>query len=93
MVTAYDILKAIVSTEKGASLEGQRKYLFRVATDATKIDVKRAVEEIYKVKVESVNTIRVQGKLKRVRARSGYTTAWKKAVVSLKEGQKITSAG
>ena len=93
MITSYDILKAIVSTEKGASLEGQRKYFFRVATDATKIDVKRAVEEIYKVKVESVNTILVPGKLKRVRARSGYTTGWKKAVVSLKEGQKISAGG
>ena len=91
MVTPYDILKALVSTEKGASLAEQRKYLFRVADGATKIDVKRAVEEIYKVKVDSVNTVHVPGKLKRVRTRSGYTTAWKKAVVSLKEGQKIES--
>ena len=89
MITAYDILKSLVSTEKGASLADQRKYLFRVATTATKIDVKRAVEEIYKVKVEAVNTVHVPGKLKRVRTRSGYTTAWKKAFVSLKEGQKI----
>ena len=89
MITAYDILKSLVSTEKGASLSNQRKYLFRVSDAATKIDVKRAVEEVYKVKVDTVNTLRVPGKLKRVRTRSGYTTAWKKAVVSLKEGQKI----
>ena len=93
MVTAYDILKALVSTEKSASLEGQRKYFFRVASHATKIDVKRAVEEIYKVKVDAVNTVHVPGKLKRVRTRSGYTTGWKKAVVSLKEGQKISAQG
>ncbi len=93
MITAYDILKALVSTEKGASQEGQRKYFFRVATSATKIDVKRAVEEVYKVKVDAVNTVHVPGKLKRVRARSGYTTSWKKAIVSLKEGQKIDFAG
>ena len=89
MITAYDILKALVSTEKGAALSNQRKYLFRVADTATKIDVKRAVEEVYKVKVDTVNTLRVPGKLKRVRIRSGYNTGWKKAVVSLKEGQKI----
>ena len=91
MITAYDILKALVSTEKGASLASQRKYLFRVATTATKIDVKRAVEEVYKVKVEAVNTVHVPGKIKRVRFKSGYTTDWKKAIVSLKEGQKIES--
>jgi len=89
MITCYDIVKALVHTEKGTSLGKDRQYLFRVATTATKVDVKRAVEEIYKVKVDAVNTINVPGKLKRVRTRAGYTTAWKKAIVSLKEGQKI----
>ncbi len=89
MITCYDIVKALVRTEKGTTLEKQGQYLFRVATTATKVDVKRAVEEIYKVKVESVNTVNVPGKLKRVRYRAGYTSDWKKAIVSLKEGQKI----
>ena len=89
MITCYDIVKALVRTEKGTDLEKNGKYLFRVATVATKIDIKRAVEEIYKVKVDDVNTVNVPGKLKRVRNRAGYTTAWKKAIVSLKEGQKI----
>ena len=89
MITCYDVVKALVRTEKSSSLEKDRKYLFRVATVATKVDVKRAVEEIYKVKVDCVNTVNVPGKLKRVRARAGYTTGWKKAIVSLKEGQKI----
>lgn len=93
MITCYDIVKNLVSTEKGTSLQSQRKYLFRVATTATKIDVKRAVEEIYKVKVDAVNTTHVPGKLKRVRVRAGYTSAWKKAIVSLKDGQKIEAAG
>ncbi len=92
MISCYDILKAFVRTEKGASLEPQRKYLFQVATTANKIDVKRAVEEIYKVKVQDVNTVHVPGKLKRVRVKAGYTTAWKKAVVTLQDGQKIESA-
>jgi len=89
MITCYDVVKAMVRSEKGTSLEKERKYFFRVATVATKVDVKRAVEEIYKVKVACVNTTNVPGKLKRVRARAGYTTGWKKAIVSLKEGQKI----
>ncbi len=89
MLTAYDVVKNLVRTEKGAMLEGQRKYLFRVTQDSTKVDIKRAVQEIYKVKVDSVNTVKVLGKLKRVRVKSGYTLSWKKAVVTLKEGEKI----
>ena len=89
MITCYDVVKALVRTEKGSGLEKEGQYLFRVASHATKVDVKRAVEEIYKVKVDSVNTVNVPGKLKRVRYRAGYTTGWKKAIVSLKEGQKI----
>jgi large subunit ribosomal protein L23 len=92
MITCYDILKALVRTEKGSGLEAERKYTFRVAESATKVDVKRAVEEIYKVKVQDVNTGHVPGKLKRVRFRTGYTTGWKKAIVTLKEGQKIEGA-
>ena len=57
MITCYDVVKTIVRSEKGTTLEKERKYLFRVATEATKIDVKRAVEEIYKVKVDAVNTV------------------------------------
>ena len=89
MITCYDVLKALVRTEKGTELEAQRKYIFRGAGNATKIDVKRAVGEIYKVKVQDVNTFVVPGKLKRVRQKAGYTSDWKKAVVTLQEGQKI----
>ena len=94
MITCYDVVKNLIRTEKGASLsQKQRKYLFRVASTATKIDVRRAVEEIYKVKVQDVNTVAMRGKLKRVRVKAGYTNDWKKAIVSLKEGQKIEAAG
>jgi large subunit ribosomal protein L23 len=92
MITSYDIIKNLVRTEKSTSQEKQRKYLFRVATSATKIDIKRAVQEIYKVKVQDVNTVNVSGKLKRVRFKAGYSSSWKKAVVSLTEGQKIEVA-
>ena len=92
MMTCYDVLKALVRTEKGTGLEVQRKYFFRVAGNATKVDIKAAVQEIYKVKVQDVNTFVVPGKLKRVRQKAGYTSDWKKAVVTLQEGQKIEVA-
>ena len=89
MITCYDIVKTLVRTEKGTMLEAQRKYLFHVAKESNKIEIKKAVEEIYKVKVQDVNTSIVRGKLKRVRQEEGRTTPWKKAVVTLTEGQKI----
>lgn len=89
MLTSYDIIRTIVRTEKGATQEPQRKYLFEVNARANKIQIKKAVEEIYKVKVQSVRTSIMPGKLKRVRMEFGYTSDWKKAVVTLQEGQKI----
>lgn len=89
MITCYDVIKTLVRTEKGLALEPERKYFFQVARDANKIEIKKAVEEIYKVKVHAVNTCIVRGKLKRVRQEQGSTTPWKKAIVTLKEGQKI----
>jgi len=89
VITCYDIIKTLVRTEKGTFLEAERKYLFHVARTANKIEIKKAIEEIYKVKVQAVNTSIVRGKLKRVRQEEGSTTPWKKAVVTLKEGNKI----
>lgn len=89
MITCYDTIKALLRTEKSAHQIDDRKYYFRVSSRATKIDIKRAVEEIYNVQVQDVNVMTVRGKKKRVRYQSGYTSAWKKAVVTLKEGQTI----
>ena len=89
MKTCYDILKTLVRTEKGTDMEADGKYQFQVAPNATKIEIRQAIEEIYKVKVAGVNTCLVRGKLKRVRQAQGSTTPWKKAIVTLKEGQKI----
>lgn len=91
-MNSYDCLKAIIRTEKFAAQEGQGKYLFIVNSRANKIQIKRAVEEIYKVKVLNVNTYISPGKLKRVRQQAGYTSDVKKAVVTLKEGGKIELA-
>ena len=89
MLTSYDIVKTLLRTEKGTTIEPERKYLFKVAKEANKIQIKKAVEEIYNTKVDSVHTVIMPGKLKRVRQELGYTSDWKKAVVTLKEGQKI----
>ena len=83
----------MLRTEKSTSLhEPLAKYLFLVDKSSNKIQVKRAVEEIYKVKVKNVNTFIAPGKLKRVRHQLGKTPDLKRAVVTLKEGQKIDLA-
>ncbi|MBU3959018.1 MAG: 50S ribosomal protein L23 [Candidatus Omnitrophica bacterium] len=90
MISSYSIIKALIRTEKSTNLyEPQAKYLFLVDKVSNKIQIKRAVEEIYKVKVKEVNTLIAPGKLKRVRYQSGRTPDLKKAIVTLKEGQKI----
>lgn len=86
---AYDVIKALLRTEKATTYEPRGKYLFLVAEGANKPQIKRAVEEIYKVKVKDVNTFIATGKMKRVRQELGRTPDLKKAIVTLKEGQKI----
>lgn len=92
MNTSYPAIRVMLRTEKGARLAEHRQYLFSVYKKANKIEIKKAVEAIYKVKVESVNTQVVPGKLKRVRQQLGKTSEWKKAFVTLKEGHKIDLA-
>ena len=91
MKQAHQIVKNIVVTEKGTRLtEKENKYLFKVFKDANKLDIKRAVEELFGVKVEQVNTMCRKGKLKRERTmRYGRTSGWKRAVVTLKAGDAI----
>jgi len=83
------ILKPLV-TEKGSKLrEDGNKYLFSVVSDANKIEIKRAVQEIFNVKVKDVQTLVMHGKVKRMGAFQGKRPDWKKAVVTLEEGQSI----
>lgn len=89
MITSYDIIKALIRTEKSSLVEPKNKYLFLVENSANKIQIKRAVEEIYKVKVKDVNTVIYRGKMKRVRREEGKTSDKKKALVTLKQGHKI----
>ena len=84
-----DILRRPVVTEKSTSLLQDNKYTFLVDPGANKTEIKQAVEKIFKVKVEKVNTMRVKGKFKRVRNIPGKTPDTKKAIVTLKKGDKI----
>ncbi|ACX52617.1 MULTISPECIES: 50S ribosomal protein L23 [Ammonifex] len=85
----HDVLIKPVITEKSTALLQQNKYTFIVHPKATKTDIKRAVETIFKVKVLKVNTMRVKGKVKRVRRAVGRTPEVKKAIVTLQPGHKI----
>lgn len=87
-MTAHEIVIRPIITEKSMSAIGAKKYTFEVARNATKIDIARAVEELFKVKVAKVNTLHVRGHLRRQGRTQGYTAAWKKAIVSLTEESK-----
>ena len=87
-MNARDIILAPVITEKAVSMLPEKKYTFRVANNANKIEIAKAVEEIFGVKVAKVNTISMKGHLRRMGRNQGYTSDWKKAVVTLKPDSK-----
>ena len=88
MATAYDIIIRPVITERAMSGAADKKYVFEVAKDASKVEIKKAVEEIFGVQVASVNTMRVRGRYRRMGRNEGRTPNWKKAIVTLAEGSK-----
>ncbi len=79
----------MLRTEKGTELLIHNKYLFKVDKTANKIEIKKAVEEIYKVSVDNVRVMTVKGKKKKVRFHEGMTASWKKAIVTLKPDNRI----
>lgn len=89
MKFAYDIVKKPIITEKSMEAVDDKKYVFEVAKDANKIEIKKAIEEIFGVKVMKVTTINMQGKKKRLRtAVPGSRPDWKKAIVKLTPDSK-----
>lgn len=89
MKTAYDIIKRPIITEQSMSFTGDKRYTFEVAKDANKIEIAKAVEEAFGVKVAKVNTLRVIGKMKRMGAQpAGRRPSWKKAMVTLTADSK-----
>ena len=89
MTKAYDIIKRPIITEKSMSMTEDTRYTFEVAKDANKIEIAKAVEEIFGVKVAKVNTLNMYGKEKRTgRFPAGRRPSWKKAMVTLTEDSK-----
>ena len=88
MKNVYDLIIRPVLTEKSYATIADKKYVFEVAIGANKTEIKAAVEEIFGVKVESVNTLRVEGKMKRQGRTQGRTPEIKKAYVTLKKDSK-----
>lgn len=86
---AYDIIRSPVITEKATMGSTHNHVTFRVPLDANKGEIKAAVESVFNVKVKAVNTLRQMGKVKRFRGRIGQRSDFKKAIVSLAEGQSI----
>lgn len=86
----YDVVRRPVVTEKSTSMQAMRnQFTFEVATSANKVEVKKAIEALFSVKVVKVNIVTLPGKQKRAFGRPGQTKPWKKAVVTLKQGDTI----
>ena len=85
---SHDIIIRPIITEKTMGGMPDKKYTFKVAKSAGKIEIAKAVEEVFKVNVEKVNTVNVRGRLRRRGRTQGYTPDWKKAYVTLKKDSK-----
>ncbi|MGE4282949.1 MAG: 50S ribosomal protein L23 [Clostridia bacterium] len=88
MRTAHDIIIKPIISERSMEQAGDRKYTFAVSLNANKIEIKNAIEEVFGVKVQGVNTMRVMGKIKRMGMHSGKRPDWKKAIITLTEDSK-----
>jgi len=89
MMNPNDIILKPVISEKTTEMAGMYKYAFRVSMNANKMNVARAIRELFGVKPEKVNIMRVRGKLRRLRYKYGKKSAWKKAIVTLRPGDNI----
>jgi len=88
MTYAYDIIIKPIISEQSMDQLADRKYTFQVKKSANKVQIKQAIEEIFGVKVESVNTLNMMGKMKRMGRNEGRRPAWKKAIVKLTPDSK-----
>jgi large subunit ribosomal protein L23 len=89
MMNAHQIILRPLITEKNTNLMVYNKYSFEVDRNANKTQIKRAIEEIFQVSVTKVHTMNMRGKMRRRGMRFGYTADWKKAIVTLAEGDRI----
>ena len=88
MRNAADLILKPIITEKSMDMLADKRYVFKVMKNATKPEIAKAVEEMFGVKVETVNTINMKKKPKRLGVHAGYTSEWKKAIVTLAEDSK-----
>ncbi len=89
----FQVIKKPIITERTTDLKKKRQIVFKVDIRANKREIKRAVDDLFNTKVERVNTARIKGKPKRMGAHSGHRPKWKKAVVTIKEGEKLDLFG
>tara|TARA_X000000368_G_C22696672_1_gene564967 strand:+ start:163 stop:480 length:318 start_codon:yes stop_codon:yes gene_type:complete len=89
---SLSLIKSPIMTEKSTNLNQFNKYSFIVSKDSNSFEIKQAVENIFKVKVEKINTLIVRGKLKTFKGTTGYKKDYKKAIVTLAEGSTIDSS-
>ena len=87
-MNAYDIIRKPIITEQSMADVADKKYVFEVDINANKTEIKAAIEEIFGVKVLKVNTISMKGRFRRMGRNEGYTSDWKKAIVTLTEDSK-----
>lgn len=85
----YNIIKGAVFTERSTGLKDENRYVFNVAVEANKVSIRRAIEQIYSVHVEEVNTLVRQGKKRRLRYQLGRTPRSKRAIVRIRAGERI----
>ena len=93
MTNVYDIIIRPIITEQSMADTEMKRYTFEVAKDSNKVEIRQAIEAIFNVSVVKVNTLNVKPKPKRVRYQVGQTRTWKKAMVTLKEGDTIELFG
>ena len=93
MTNLYDIIKFPVVTEKSTKISENNQFVFKVAIDSSKGDIKKAIEKVFKVKVKAINTIKVKGKKKVFKGTKGKRSDFKKAVITLVKGETLDYSG
>ena len=93
MKNLYDIIKFPVVTEKSTKISENNQFVFKVAIDTSKSEIKKAIEKVFKVKVEAINTIKIKGKRKIFKGTKGKRSDFKKAVITLVKGETLDYSG
>ena len=93
MKNLYDIIKFPVVTEKSTKISENNQFIFKVAIDSPKGDIKKAIEKVFKVKVKAINTIKVKGKKKVFKGTKGKRSDFKKAIITLVKGETLDYSG